>query len=47
MKNIGIALITGIIFNYVIYPLFITYIFCDRVNVKNIKKIYSIIFRNE
>jgi hypothetical protein len=47
MNNLIIAIIIGLIFGYVIIPLFLVYLFCNKFNWENIKKIYFIIFTKD
>jgi len=44
MKLILLAIIGGLVFGYILLPLFCVGVFCNTFTWKNIKKMYLIIF---
>jgi hypothetical protein len=47
MKNISHLFIVWLLLYWLIIPLFLVGIFCDRFNWKNIKKMYTLIFKEQ
>ena len=47
MKLYLIAILIGLIWGLIIVPLWVTYLFCDKFNWKNLMKVYYILFEKD